>query len=310
MKAIVHIGTPKTGTTTLQHALVANREALERQGVLHRVHGPRPNQSELLIIAQTRIGRPVSDGILQRIFGFSSMDGQSRVAEEMTRRIDADIETTDCPRCLFSCEMLGWPYRRRRSIQAYHDFFSERFDEVEYIIYLRPQDSWMLSSYSQNLKNGGTDTMAEHLARFEPPDYDAFVRRLESVVGPERLQVRLFDRARFEGGDFLTDFSHAADLEGLTVSEEERRNEKLTAVEAARMRRVNEIAARLGHGWPGFLLRIGLNRSAALLERGGAPALAFSEEDKARIREVAAPSNEALRRYRFPELDTLFPSMA
>ena len=69
MKLILHIGTAKTGTTTLQHWFASNRESLQVQGIYYPNSLGKVNHRKLSLFA---INRVTSDRYFQKKTSFLS----------------------------------------------------------------------------------------------------------------------------------------------------------------------------------------------------------------------------------------------
>ncbi|EAR52430.1 hypothetical protein OG2516_08132 [Oceanicola granulosus HTCC2516] len=310
MRAVAHIGMPKTGSSTIQGFLAEHGAHLRAHGLHYANYSPRQDQAEFLLATHQRLGRPIRNPAMRHALGAGTPEKQAARVAEFERALDADLaRLAPGTRYLVSCEMIGWPYRREGFMRTFHEWMTQRFDEVDYVIYLRPQDSWMLSEYSQLLRNGGTKSMEEFLRTVTPPDYHALIRRWEGIAGTDRVDVRLLDPARLKAGDLVADFCDALAIPAPEGTGAARRNEKLSAVAAARTLRINRALRRVQGSRAGHAVAEGLRRLSASAAARSAPPLSFRPEQSARIREVTARSNDRLRAARFPELDCLFPTM-
>jgi len=203
MKNIVlHIGTEKTATTSLQSFFSMNQATLKGMGIwypcsekldyCHRnahfplaasVHGECPD----FIVP----GKYFEPNIL-----FSKLFDDFKERPERTLLLSAEHFSSRCSK----------PERLSR--------LGEIFDghNVQVVVYLRPQHELLLSAYSTFLKSGGKKTLEEvSTQQWLRPGaiYFNYLRMLErwwGMFGKERITVRIFQKQQFSGGDIYTDF--------------------------------------------------------------------------------------------------------
>lgn len=170
-KLYVHIGNHRTGTTSIQQFMYAHREALWRRGVLY------PNA--------TRRHLGVMDGIFRQGNG-------ARIAEDLERKADH--------RGAHTVVLSEEDVCKRADLSPLLDL-AERF-EVRPVFFLRRQDLWLESWFSQNVKwqwdpelrHMPWDAFLEGRARFHWIDYERMAARLEGTFGADRVELAVFDR--------------------------------------------------------------------------------------------------------------------
>ena len=177
MKATLHIGAPKTGTSALQSFLSRNRELLPFPYPPGRGDGGQ------------RQGR-VSTGNAVDI-AHALRDGEMERATEQL--IDGGV---------FSSELL-WTAPRLKTLCS----FLETFDATV-IFYARPQIEQCPAGYMQRVTNNGfTGTFEEW---FDKANVRLlYARRYKMLSDVSRVIVRRYDRATLVGGDIVDDFFDA-----------------------------------------------------------------------------------------------------
>lgn len=309
MKAIVHIGTPKTGTSSLQHFLSMNREALSKQGVLFDPVSLEGRHAEWLILTAEEQGRHVDDLPVRAMYDIPTRADQSLLIAAFEDQLAEGLHGREETTFVISCEMLGWPFRRRPFCAAFHRRISQWFDQVTYVVYLRPQPAWLASAYAQHIRNGGHESLDDFLARNQPPNYARLVENWESVAGPGAVTVRLFDRARLHEGDLIADFCAVLGIDARGMTMPRSVNESLPVGSIRVLRAANgwliRHIRRPRLKW--LLTRLAYRLARSVPGRGAA--LRLSPEQTAAVTAAVAPSNEVLRKRHFPELATLFPGM-
>lgn len=301
-QAIVHIGTPKTGTTTVQHFLWHNRESLAEQGMRYHRVAPRHNpQPEYTISAFTRIDRPIENPRWARVFGTS--DGP-RCAEWLDSTQSALAEAPDVT-SIVSSEFLYDALTDSDLIASLHSFLMEHFEEVAYLLYIRRQDTFLESGYSQHLRLGLAQTFEEYMAERSVPDYDARVLMWEEATGDAPVRVRIFERAALTGGDLLQDFCTEAGIEADGLERPDEVNQSLTARQAAFVLRANRALSFLPrHGLIARCLRRAYISASEPFR--GSEKFRMTDDQRRRILDGAAASNERLRARLFPDRGSLF----
>ncbi len=221
---VLHIGTGKTGTTTIQHLMRLSRPTLAGVGVLYpATPGPARHTKFSLSF------RPDSD--LATMPAWQRMRAQSpeRFRRRVHRRLRSEIAEADLPRVLFSDEGLyGF---RGATLARLRSFTDELGGQLRIVVYLRRQDDHLVSYYQQQVKVGETQRLADWATVDRSTTYD-YARRLadwRTGMEPAELVVRRFERSAFLDGSLEADFLEAAGIEGVPATPVERKNESLSA---------------------------------------------------------------------------------
>lgn len=299
-RAILQIGTEKTGTTTLQHFLARNRPALAERGFVYpRFCGDRNHTG----LAAYALDAEKADDIRTGFGAQTAADVPAmrrRLREAAARELDGGRDA------IFCNEHCHSRLTSLKEVARLRDLLFAHFDEVRISVYLRRQDQVALSLYSTRLKSGGTD--ADILPRTNAEDpYFNYARSLalwETCFGRTNMRVRLFDREALEGGSVIDDFLRRWDLgePGSYVAVRDR-NESIRPVAQEYLRRVNAHLEPIA-GLPVEDLRGPLAASLARLYpgRGARP----GREDARAFYDKFRASNELVREIYFPERAMLF----
>lgn len=228
----VHIGPPKTGTTSLQGAFDRARAEIAAQGV--RYLGPRRHSSRAVLAA--------TDGTTDRPF-------DSRAGLREWNAIVAEARTATEPRLLFSSERLAYadsPAIRR----VVEDFGPER---VHVVVTLRPLAKILPSQWQQHVQSGIARPLDAWLERLLAASADTsrsawhrlrqdrLIARWADVVGTERMLVIVVDDRDRQG--LLRTFEHLLALRPGTLRlYDDLANRSLTLPEAEALRSFNRLA--------------------------------------------------------------------
>jgi hypothetical protein len=231
---VVHIGPPKTGTTSLQGAFDRARAEVLAQGV--RYLGPRRHSSRAVLAAtETRTDRPVD----------------TRAGQREWDRIIAEARSAEEPRLLFSSERLA--YAESAWIQrVVEDFDAER---VHVVVTLRPLAKILPSQWQQHVQSGLPRSLDGWLERIlaESPDsprsvwhrlrQDRLIARWADVVGFDRMTVIVVDDR--DRAALLRTFERLLELRPGTLRlHDDLANRSLTFPEAEALRAFNRLARK------------------------------------------------------------------
>ena len=212
-RAYLHIGTEKTGSTTIQAFLTQNRSALPEHGFYYPRAFGLPNQTGLTLYA--RDPEVIDDLPKRRGLTTAAQVMQHRqvLHDEFAREIAALRQETPEGReldLLLSGEHLHSRITTVEEVEKLRDLLAEFCREIIVVVYLRRQDRVAVSLLSTRLKVGGIGFRHIFLKPSERQDhyygYHGLTERYATVFGQPNLRVRLFDRAHFVNGDLLDDY--------------------------------------------------------------------------------------------------------
>ena len=175
-RLILHIGQPKSATTSIQSFLNNNRGALLEQGVLYP-------ESGLQYQAHHCLGTFFSGGPVDWI---KPLDPDAVKAALL-----AEIGAVDCHTVVMSSESLFYP---RVDPALARRYFAE-FD-VRVFMTLRRQDEWLESALRDNIKTGhvnGTDHLARAATLVSSVDYEAQINKWVPVFGDDSMILTTFE---------------------------------------------------------------------------------------------------------------------
>lgn len=299
-RAILHIGTEKTGTTAIQAYLAGNRAELREAGFIYSSLPDGENHAALAIYAQD------DDRIDDMRIG-AGVDTPEKLAafRESVEQIMAD-EVAAAPNGVFiySSEHCQSRLVNPSEIERLYNLLRRSFKDIVVLVYLRRQDQVAVSRHSTAMKAGNTGAKL-----IDPPtidrrfyDYEALLARWSGVFGRNKMVVARYFPSTLVNGSILPDFCNRMKIPKLRQIDL-RRNESLRPPHQEFLRRINERLPRFLAG--------GLNPRRGDIESyvsaiGSGPGRRPARATARAFYESWRASNEAVRKEYFANSETLF----
>lgn len=169
----IHIGQHKTGTSSIQAFMNANREVLHRHGVHFPQVGKHGSHHDLII-----------DEAITRLPGDEQKKAWQRYIDE--------AQASGCKKVVISSEDLAF---RATSEDVRQIGELLKGHSVTVLIFIRRNDLLMQSWYIQELKWGSFTDTPEELIKQSPMPPLEMVNRWADVFGAENIRVTPFERA-------------------------------------------------------------------------------------------------------------------
>jgi len=195
MKLILHIGSGKTGTTSIQNFFVRNAEKLEKLGVLYPVKKSVAANHILLAAGFVNYN---SIAIPHNRFYLDDYEKYKNDFIRFKRALDSDIKRVKPDVLVLSAEQLFRDFSENSEISL-SDFLEPYFDEIKVVAYVREPIGDYASRMSQRMRTG---------VKILPPHVRNIRRVLEYYESqfPGCVHVNAFERNQLIDGDVVVDF--------------------------------------------------------------------------------------------------------
>ena len=233
-KIIVHIGPPKTGTTSFQRNLFVNRDLLLKGHILY----PSISANHRFIVSCFMTNPEKFD--YNRASRALSVEAIKERNSKNLSQLIAEIERHDVETLVLSSEHLG--LLDGEEVIALKEFLFGISEEVSVVAYLRHPVSAVASHVQTNVKSGAR-TIEECEVR---PPFTRFASLLPKWVmafGKRNIVLREFDSAEFKSNDLVADFMGIIGADSLTnsLSRLPRTNESLSHLAVLLVNELNKV---------------------------------------------------------------------
>ena len=215
LKCILHIGTEKSGTTSIQSFLQKNRDIfLENDYYIPIVPSISPTNFNHRKLATAMLDTNHVDDA-RKVLKIQNVDSFSNWRNVFLEQLSEEINNNNTyKKYIFSSEHLSSRLVSTEEIIRLKVYLQRFFDTVEVILYIRRQDKYAVSLYSTALKAGSVyDFTFNHKnpvnGRF---DYYRMYSKWSEVFGKRYVDVRIFERDNFYKKDLTLDFLKAVGL--------------------------------------------------------------------------------------------------
>lgn len=205
-KLIIHIGSHKTGTTSIQRSLYASSAELEQEGVC--------------LFRKSVKGGLTKSGNAGAWFLFDAGSDKNFMSFKPGF---AKALSSDCDTVIVSAESFSWFFDKNKLVKFKRQL-DRYFDEIIIIAYIRRQDKHIVSHHQQGAQPSGR--LARNFYGSSPvpiPEYqDKFDLYLDynyrmglwgDVFGDNNVYIRPFERNELVGGDVVSDFRFVSGIE-------------------------------------------------------------------------------------------------
>lgn len=211
MRGIIHIGPPKTGSSSIQAFLKLNEARLREAGVYLPPTRTRVHQ-EFRLICLERLRKERKSAARWGIRSEADLHRLQPGLQAQAEAWLAEADTAGHDAFLISCEgfagLAESEIERLQALMAPHCR-----DGFTIVAFLRRQDLQLNSMWKNKARRGGDGELS---AKDKGIDYEALLNRWAAVFGESALCPAIFPDSDRQGGDLIQTFVRSA---GLTLDQ-------------------------------------------------------------------------------------------
>jgi len=200
----MHIGSHKTGTSSIQRTLVKNKELLTQHGYVFFHRAPSG--------IENKYGN--SSGWVEH----KPSDMKTGIGAKVSKKNElfSQLGKLSANKVIISAENFSWFFLEKEVYEIKKQVF-KFFDEVKIIVYLRRQDKQVISHHQQGSKKYkypshsyyGGDSLSIPKSRKNYDEYLDYNSRLSiwaDEFGDDNIIIRVFEKDSLVGSDVVVDF--------------------------------------------------------------------------------------------------------
>lgn len=225
MICYLHIGTEKTGTTSIQEFLFRNKKKLTELNVLYPSAWGDRNHLKFSSFFDTPPWK-----VYRKFSGDNEVLSRNKTVSEWNENFEKEISHFNPSKVIISNEHLHTHINKKRQLEDMREYLSRFFEEVVIVLYVRRQDKMALSRFSTSIKAG-----AFNRAAFQSPnnwvyDYLQSFKLWSNVFGLNNVKLRVFEKRKMYKESLIDDFMSVLNVgnDGFTFPEK-KYNESLSA---------------------------------------------------------------------------------
>ncbi|WP_174614781.1 hypothetical protein [Virgibacillus ihumii] len=204
MKAILHIGTEKTGTTTIQNGLRLNKEKLYKKGyfVPESLSGKLGICNHVKLACYAMNDRKMNN--LRKLEGINQPKQLANYRQKVLDHFQEELDGTNASTVVMSNEHCSSRLIQEKEIRRLKEFLDRFFEEVKIIVYFRRQEELLISGYSTGISTGSEQKLMspeQYSQEVNRYDYYQMLEKWSTVFGKENIDVNVY-----EGNDVFADF--------------------------------------------------------------------------------------------------------
>lgn len=243
-KLVLHIGMPKSASSTIQKFLADYSGELEQQNIFVPSFLGALNHRFLFSIIKYEFGE---DDPALRLRGLREHHQKKRFVDRLKSQLAENFSALDDESLtVISCEQLA--SLNFQQIKSLRVLLVEYFEKIDIVCYFRRQDLFLVSGYSTQIISGRYHLFSDEFKFPDPAPaflwYENVLNKWSDVFYDSVIKIRTIDDAYLVGGSVLSDLQDAIGIdlpvvESAVITE----NQSMPAAMIEFVRRLN---ARLG----------------------------------------------------------------
>lgn len=311
-RACLHIGLNKTGSSSIQKWLGTNAPHLRAHGV---VYDPlRQNQhyvgnlhAEFCATISHKLGEICPVYSVRHTLGIKTLETQARIAAQFEEFLKAKVKQSSRDSLfILSSEYLPNCVTTPNKADTLRAFMERYFDDVKIVTYIRRQEDFIPSHWSQLAKYAPIKALDEYVQQHPIRDYAAVLAPFEAAFGVDRIKLRLASPDILSGKSLIEDFCEVLGIETVNARSDVHENKSPSAAALELLR--NFTRSHPSHFKTGYMNpRYREFYDVVKMKDKSYSPLTLTKAQAIGIRLANKDSNEIIRKSYFAHRPELFP---
>lgn len=217
--AIVHIGTEKTGSTSIQDFMFRNAKLLKKNSCAFlRSAGVISN---FRLVNYCKEKPNLTMGNMEKLENDPAAISawKEHFYEDHTNallKFQKSVKGNST--VIYSSEHFHSRVHHQTDIENLKIFLDSFYDKIQILVYLRRQDLLAMSAHNTSVQGGAKHRFNINTVNYRGAyyDYKSLLQRWENVFGQSNITARVFEKERLLNGNVVDDF---CELAGITLHE-------------------------------------------------------------------------------------------
>lgn len=215
MKLIIHIGTEKTGSSSIQESLKVNSKVLIKNGYFFSQCGGERNNLmfPLYCMDESR------DDPFFRKNNLNTIEKRREFKINFEQAFEKEVKNlpNNIHTVIISSEHFHSLLINQSEVELMKSLLAKYFNDVKVICYLREQVNTCISHYSTSIKTGYSGEFSDFIKKCSPQNpyynYLDLLDRWSAVFGQSNVIVGLFDKKALKNNDIIDDFFYKIEFD-------------------------------------------------------------------------------------------------
>lgn len=303
-KLTLHIGTEKTGSSSIQNFIKTNQRLLKESGLEIPTTLGDGIHYKLQLMANSD---EFQDDFLRNLGLHQDMDKRKRTIEQWRKDFKNEINNSKAKNWIISCETLHSRLTTEGEIEKLRTILEPLFEVIDILVYLRNPVELMASRASEYVKCGFIleTPKPEEQKGFDICNHELTIKTWRNKIGQGEFMPRLFDKSFLKNKDLIDDFCSCCNIDMSKMISIQRQNTSMPYYCAKLISEVNRYVPRR---WvDGTLIKSRwklINLMRQTLKSGSV--LQADDKTIESYRRYYQESNEWVRKEFFPDRQNLF----
>lgn len=243
-RLILHIGTEKTGSTSIQEFLKTNRKQLRKDGYIVPTTLGKDIHFKLQLMANSE---HFVDSFWRNLGLSKNTKLRRKTIKQWRKEFEKEVKGSKGKNWIISCETLHSRLTTKEDIKRLRRILEPLFVKIDIIVYLRDPLDLVVSRLNENVKSAlPIEIPLTSHKGFDICNHAETVKNWDGKLGPGELIPRLFTTDSVLNGNVVNDFCIVCNINRSTMQLPTKKNKSMPEY---CLRIINEINRYVPRRW-------------------------------------------------------------